>query len=723
MKTGDPTVRTYVTKFLCGLVLSMGTTVAVGQGSLPATFDPTAGTLHSVPASEAPTSLPEARGGQQTVVIFADDFEAPSLNAGWTVQVANGATNAFWGLTTFAASSGTRSVFCAAAGTAAVQAGTAPYPSNMQTRMVYGPFSLADAQSGGIALNYYYDTEFNFDFMSVYVSVDGLQTFGGYDGSGVSGLDWAPLIMDFSQVPTLGNILGAPEVYFVVAFNSDASNESVGAFMDDVLIQKNVGVSPTTPPPTTTIPTTAPPTTTAPTTAPPTTTVPTTVPPTTTAPTPTPPPGSFTKSFRIFNEGTQNLNIQSITKEKNSDWIFSIQPAAPFVVAPGKDQLVSVSVIQTGLANGVYTDTLVIASNDPDENPYPGGVVIQMNVGTQPTPTASGTATPTVTPTSPLPTTPQPTTPVPVDVLRPIRELTTEMWEPISIPSVFTAPTMEVRNDGLLISTNSNNTFGFFQTKQTIGPLGVGNYRLTANLRPDGALSGNEVYPEIRLRVTSENGLVNYLRADASTGGNSAERPASVYFDGPENGRFGVSLDILRFIDNQRAGYVVTGFQLDPIPFSGTAVDIPTLAPTLANWNTVAIPQVFTSPIFQERANGLLIGTNGNETFGFLQSKQTIGPLAPGVYQLQARVQPDGQLPQGGAYPEIRLRVTGQNGLVNLIRADASTGGNTSARTLTTIFEATDQDNTFGVSVDILRFLPNQAEGYVVTGFSLFKLQ
>jgi hypothetical protein len=82
-------------------------------------------------------------------------------------------------------------------------------------------------------------------------SIDGGNQFWGFFLTGSSTtrsppttVGWRDFAFDFKNVPTLGNILGQPEVWFAWNFRSDAELIDDGPFIDDVLIEKRVGPLP-----------------------------------------------------------------------------------------------------------------------------------------------------------------------------------------------------------------------------------------------------------------------------------------------------------------------------------------------------------------------------------------------------------------------------------------------------------------------------------------------
>ncbi|MBM3129835.1 MAG: hypothetical protein FJ009_14580 [Chloroflexi bacterium] len=74
------------------------------------------------------------------------------------------------------------------------------------------------------------------DRLSYYASTDG-NYFYGYYSNPTGG--WVDRVMDLSNVYTLGNLLGQPNVWIAFRFYSDAStNAAEGAYLDDILLRK-----------------------------------------------------------------------------------------------------------------------------------------------------------------------------------------------------------------------------------------------------------------------------------------------------------------------------------------------------------------------------------------------------------------------------------------------------------------------------------------------------
>jgi hypothetical protein len=124
-----------------------------------------------------------------------------------------------------------------------------PYPNVTDSRLVYGPFSLANATSAFLSVHYFVNTEQDFDTLQVKVSLDGGSTFPALSNP-LSGSLGAGVLS--GQLPA--EMLGQQSIYLAFDFHSDTSIGVAGggAFIDDVLLTAEVagGGGPDTPTPT-----------------------------------------------------------------------------------------------------------------------------------------------------------------------------------------------------------------------------------------------------------------------------------------------------------------------------------------------------------------------------------------------------------------------------------------------------------------------------------------
>jgi len=91
-------------------------------------------------------------------------------------------------------------------------------------------------------------------------------------------------------------------------------------------------------------------------------------------------PETIQRSFTIYNDGTGQLDIDDISLSSPAGWI-SWSPAAPFSVAPGGTRQITVTVDSSATPANNAGRTLSIQSNDPNDNPFPGGVDLIIESG------------------------------------------------------------------------------------------------------------------------------------------------------------------------------------------------------------------------------------------------------------------------------------------------------------------------------------------------------
>ncbi|RLA00539.1 MAG: hypothetical protein DRQ47_09360 [Gammaproteobacteria bacterium] len=87
--------------------------------------------------------------------------------------------------------------------------------------------------------------------------------------------------------------------------------------------------------------------------------------------------GAPRTTFGVFNAGPGTLSVTSITLDSPAAWI-SWAPSV-FDVEPGKLQIVEVNIDYNLAPDGDSQRRLLIASDDPDESPFPGGVFINVS--------------------------------------------------------------------------------------------------------------------------------------------------------------------------------------------------------------------------------------------------------------------------------------------------------------------------------------------------------
>lgn len=174
-------------------------------------------------------------GGFGRVTIASEDFEGPFPRGNWRIFDNDETTNGeyFWGKDNHRSNSGQWSAYCVRGGRNG-RAAPGPYPNNAKSWMLYGPFSLTDAMDAGVDFSYWLRTVGNGDYLGWFASING-QNFYGRGVTGNSN-GWRSRTFDLKDVPTLGNLMGQPQVWIAFIFESDSSVTDEGVYLDDITI-------------------------------------------------------------------------------------------------------------------------------------------------------------------------------------------------------------------------------------------------------------------------------------------------------------------------------------------------------------------------------------------------------------------------------------------------------------------------------------------------------
>jgi len=173
------------------------------------------------------------------VTIMMEDFEG-SFPGAWNVFDYDGIDNGeyYWGKRDCRFYAGDFSGWAVGAGPdgAALSCGS-NYPDKVNTWMIYGPFDLSDAAAAELRFKYWLDSDSGKDKFSWGASITGTH-FYIYSVSGNSS-GWKDQAMDLSNIHTIGNLLGEPQVWIALTFRSDESiNLPEGVRVDDILLRK-----------------------------------------------------------------------------------------------------------------------------------------------------------------------------------------------------------------------------------------------------------------------------------------------------------------------------------------------------------------------------------------------------------------------------------------------------------------------------------------------------
>jgi hypothetical protein len=169
--------------------------------------------------------------------IFSDDFESGFPGSAWDVWRSNRSAEAVWDIwRCWYGDSADKSAGCAAGGAEGIGC-DGRYPNNMDSWIVYGPFSLAQPgiTAAELSFNFKVESEENSDYFYAAVSTDGDQfSWVRWSGTVAPG----SYTMDLSDAPGEGNLLGYEQVWIGFLFQSDWSEApGVGAQVDDVVIR------------------------------------------------------------------------------------------------------------------------------------------------------------------------------------------------------------------------------------------------------------------------------------------------------------------------------------------------------------------------------------------------------------------------------------------------------------------------------------------------------
>ena len=110
------------------------------------------------------------------------------------------------------------------------------YDNNMTAWMIYGPFDLSDAQDAELNFYYWNNSEPGYDYFWWLGSSNGTN-FSGPRVSGNTG-GWVYRSLNLSSY------VGDPSVWIAFLFQSDVGITSQGAYVDDIVLRKNVATVP-----------------------------------------------------------------------------------------------------------------------------------------------------------------------------------------------------------------------------------------------------------------------------------------------------------------------------------------------------------------------------------------------------------------------------------------------------------------------------------------------
>jgi len=169
------------------------------------------------------------------VTLMTEDFEGSFPGTMWSLV-----GDPTWGKEGYRSHTGSSSAYCAGGGADAVDP-PGPYPNDMAAWMIYGPFDLSEVSDAELLFYRWHKSELDQDMLMWGATTSGpSSTFYGRRSWGDSG-GWQSVNFDLTDVYTLGDLTGEPEVWIGIYFRSNESNADEGAFVDDVMLRVRMG--------------------------------------------------------------------------------------------------------------------------------------------------------------------------------------------------------------------------------------------------------------------------------------------------------------------------------------------------------------------------------------------------------------------------------------------------------------------------------------------------
>ncbi len=168
---------------------------------------------------------------------LSDGFEGAFPGGSWAVGAQAGKASVYWGKSAYRKSSGTYSIWCAAAGSAAPGGGQ-DVPVNTEAWAIAGPFDLSSVTSGTLSFDLWLETEQDYDYFQWLFSLDG-QNFSGLQTSTSTG--WTTVNQDLTAWGTGNDVTAHSQVWIAFVYTSDGSNTYEGAYVDQVVLSGDGG--------------------------------------------------------------------------------------------------------------------------------------------------------------------------------------------------------------------------------------------------------------------------------------------------------------------------------------------------------------------------------------------------------------------------------------------------------------------------------------------------
>jgi predicted secreted protein len=180
--------------------------------------------------------------------ILSEDFEG-SFPGSWDVgDNQSGYGQYYWGQRNCRVFQGSYSGWAVGGGADGSSLGCgSDYPDYADSWMIYGPFSLQGATAADLQFKLWMDSESGYDYAFWGASTNGVDFYG----LGVSGYSagWVDRALDLSDVYNLGNLLGEPEVWIALVFQTDGDTHyPEGAYVDNIVLRRYLSATGESPP-------------------------------------------------------------------------------------------------------------------------------------------------------------------------------------------------------------------------------------------------------------------------------------------------------------------------------------------------------------------------------------------------------------------------------------------------------------------------------------------
>lgn len=191
----------------------------------------------TVGSAEPAVSSSATKDGE-TQTLLDTSFEDVFPRLPWRVSRPPGSAEVNWGRTTYRATEGRSSIYCAGMGPAAPGEG-GPAPANTASWAIVGPYDLSETAAGTLTFNLWLRTEQYQDVFMWLVSTDG-ETFNGSARSTDTN-GWRTITADLANWGAAGNVIGEAEVWIAFVYQSDYNNFFEGAYLDEVSLTVDLG--------------------------------------------------------------------------------------------------------------------------------------------------------------------------------------------------------------------------------------------------------------------------------------------------------------------------------------------------------------------------------------------------------------------------------------------------------------------------------------------------